>query len=66
MRGLALGLVSLLWATGAHAALHTEPIEYQHGEVVLEGFLAYDDATQDTRPGVLEDCRRRSQPRPGA
>ena len=35
------------------AGLHTEPIEYKHGDVVLEGYLAYDDSTQDKRPGVL-------------
>src|SRR5207237_10007683 len=27
--------------------------EYKHGDVVLEGYLAYDDASTDRRPGVL-------------
>src|SRR5438270_13301539 len=43
----------LLSAVAARAAIHTEPIEYKHGDVVLEGYLAYDDSTTDKRPGVL-------------
>jgi dienelactone hydrolase len=40
--------------TGRSAAgLHTETVEYKHGEVVLEGYLAYDDAVTGKRPGVL-------------
>lgn len=37
----------------ARAATHTETIEYKHGDAVLEGFLAYDDAIKGPRPGVL-------------
>jgi dienelactone hydrolase len=37
----------------ARAALKTEVVEYRHGDVVLEGYLAYDDAFQGKRPGVL-------------
>src|SRR5262245_28547401 len=48
---LTLALVSV--GTLAHAALKTEVVEYKHGDVVLEGYLAYDDATQGKRPGVL-------------
>ncbi len=46
---LAMGLA----AGNAHAALHTEAVEYHHGDAVLEGYLAYDDAMAGTRPGVL-------------
>ena len=42
-----------VFAPGAQAAVKTEPVEYTHGEVVLEGILAYDDAIQGPRPGVL-------------
>ena len=37
----------------ANAAIHTEAIEYKDGDVVLEGYLAYDDAVSAARPGVL-------------
>jgi dienelactone hydrolase len=53
MKWLLLVGVVLLSANVARAGLHTEPIEYKHGDVVLEGYLAYDDSTQDKRPGVL-------------
>jgi len=35
------------------AAVHTEAVEYHDGEAVLEGYLAYDDANTQKRPGVL-------------
>ena len=53
MKYLASIFVVFLTATRAFAALHTETIEYKHGDVTLEGYLAYDDASQDKRPGVL-------------
>jgi dienelactone hydrolase len=37
----------------AKAILHTETVAYKHGDTVLEGYLAYDDAVQGKRPGVL-------------
>lgn len=37
----------------ARAAVKTEVVEYRHGDVVLEGYLAYDDAFSGKRPGVL-------------
>lgn len=45
----------LLWSisTSAHAALHTESVQYKDGDAVLEGYLAYDDAATGQRPGVL-------------
>lgn len=33
--------------------MHTESIEYRQGDTVLEGYLAYDDASTRVRPGVL-------------
>jgi dienelactone hydrolase len=37
----------------AQAAIHGETVEYKQDNAVLEGYLAYDDASQDKRPGVL-------------
>ena len=37
----------------AKVSLHTETVVYKHGDTVLEGHLAYDDAVQGKRPGVL-------------
>jgi len=37
----------------AQAALRTEVVEYKHGDVVLEGYLAYDDAVKGKRPGII-------------
>ncbi|MHC4989850.1 MAG: dienelactone hydrolase family protein [Planctomycetota bacterium] len=33
--------------------MHTERIEYAHGSVALEGYLAYDPSISGPRPGVL-------------
>ena len=37
----------------AFAKIKTEVVEYKDGDAVLEGFLAYDDASDKPRPGVL-------------
>lgn len=43
----------LLCAARADAKLHTETVEYKDGDVVLEGYVAWDDATAKAAPGVL-------------
>lgn len=50
-----IALVLGLWAVApeALATVRAEVVEYRHGDVVLEGFLAYDDASEAKRPGVL-------------
>ncbi|MBI3099010.1 MAG: dienelactone hydrolase family protein [Planctomycetes bacterium] len=53
MKSPALPLFVLLAATTLEAAVKTEPLQYTHGDVVLEGYLAYDDASGERRPGVL-------------
>jgi dienelactone hydrolase len=54
MKTILGGLVmAVLMAAGAQAAVHTEKVEYRHGETVLYGYLAYDDAAAERRPGVL-------------
>jgi dienelactone hydrolase len=42
-----------LWPALTHAKIVTRTVEYTHDGQVLEGFLAYDDATVAKRPGVL-------------
>jgi dienelactone hydrolase len=49
---LAIVLIFLV-APGAQAKLVTRQVEYQQDGAVLEGYLAYDDATAGKRPGVL-------------
>jgi len=46
-------LLGFLLATGAEAALVTETVEYRHGGQVFKGYLAYDDANLERRPGIL-------------
>jgi dienelactone hydrolase len=40
-------------ASVARAEVKFETIEYKQGDTTLEGYLAYDDAVQGKRPGVL-------------
>ena len=47
-----LSLLSLMVVV-ANAKIHTEVVEYKHGDANLEGYLAYDDAVTAKRPGVL-------------
>jgi dienelactone hydrolase len=48
-------LIAALAALGvaANATVVTEPVAYKSGDTALEGYLAYDDAIQGKRPGVL-------------
>ena len=49
-----VSLLALFAATSAQAALRTGTIQYKHGDVVLEGYLAYDDEkVTDKAPAVL-------------
>ncbi|MBI4346565.1 MAG: dienelactone hydrolase family protein [Elusimicrobia bacterium] len=43
----------LLLASVTHAAIKTQEVEYRHGDGVLQGFFAWDDAVKGKRPGVL-------------
>ncbi len=45
--------LTMLVAGQAPAAIVTEVVEYEHDGVKLKGFLAYDDAVKEKRPGVL-------------
>ena len=49
-----LMLLSVLFVgTAVQAKVHTKPVSYKHGDVKLEGYLAYDDSIQGKRPAVL-------------
>jgi dienelactone hydrolase len=43
----------VLVAQSAQARVVTKSVEYRQGDTVLEGYLAYDDAVKNKRPGVL-------------
>ena len=53
MRSLISILLVLGAALTAQAQIHTEAIEYKHGDQVLEGYLAYDTSIKGKRPGVV-------------
>jgi dienelactone hydrolase len=53
MKKLILTILALACAGTVRAAIHTKTVEYKQGDTTLEGFVAYDDAIQGKRPGVL-------------
>jgi dienelactone hydrolase len=48
-----LAVTALAIATVASAAVKTREVEYTQGETKLHGLMAWDDAVQGKRPGVL-------------
>ncbi len=46
-------LVSGLLVSSAYAKIQSKTIEYKDGDAVLEGYLVYDDASKEKKPGVL-------------
>jgi dienelactone hydrolase len=52
-RRAALAVSMLAIATAAFAEVKTREVEYKQGDTVLQGFVAWDDATTAKRPGVL-------------
>jgi len=54
--GVALALA--LGTATARAELKTQWVDYKQGDTQLRGYLAYDDAVKDKRPGVLLVHRR--------
>jgi dienelactone hydrolase len=53
MKQCLMVVLMLLIAQTAQARLITKNVQYRQGDAVLEGYLAYDDALQGKRPGVL-------------
>ncbi|MEK7388107.1 MAG: dienelactone hydrolase family protein [Elusimicrobiota bacterium] len=43
----------LLAGAPAMATIKTKVFEYTHGDVVLQGYVAYEDGFKDKRPGIL-------------
>ena len=50
---LMVSLIVLFFSVSANAKVVTQTVEYKHGEVALEGYMAYDDAVKGNRPGVI-------------
>ncbi len=53
MRCLLAGFIVGICALNVNAEVVTKTVTYKHGDVELEGYLAYDDALEGRRPGVL-------------
>lgn len=53
LRTLMAAAVVALGGGAARAAVVTKTVEYEYDGVKLKGFLAYDDAVKEKRPGVL-------------
>jgi dienelactone hydrolase len=54
MRTMAMAAAIVMGTTGVTtAAVKTQVVEYRQGGATLEGYLAWDDAIQGQRPGVL-------------
>jgi len=48
-----IALVALVSPLSTFGAIKTETVDYKLGDQTLKGFIAYDDAITDKRPGVL-------------
>jgi len=58
LRTVAIACATLMLAGAARAEIKTQWIDYKQGDTPLRGYLAYDDAIKDKRPGVLLVHRR--------
>ena len=48
-----VALFALAGALPASALIKTKVIEYKDGDVVLQGYAAWEDGFKDSRPGIL-------------
>lgn len=53
MKGIWVAGLLLVAAASARAEVKTKSVIYKQGDAVLEGYLAWDDASTGKRPGVL-------------
>lgn len=53
MKRLMIAAALLAWAPLATAEIVTRSVDYREGDTLLKGYLAYDDALEGPRPGVL-------------
>ena len=67
--GLCVVLAAAIAAGPVRAEVKTEWVDYRQGDTALRGYLAYDDAVKDRRPGVLlahrlcwQVCRSQAEP----
>ena len=52
-RAVIAAALVLVYSAPARAEVQTKVVPYQHGGTQLEGFLAWDDASTEKRPGIL-------------
>lgn len=48
-----LAVIALACASASQAQIHTETVAYKIGNNSFEGYLAYDQSVQGTRPGIV-------------
>lgn len=53
MTAFVIAVAATAPSASAQVQMRTETVEYADGETVLEGYLAWDEATEGPRPGVL-------------
>lgn len=53
MKKLSILLISFMFMPLLQAAIKTDAVEYKHGGTKLLGYVVYDDAVKEKRPGVL-------------
>ncbi|MBC7961729.1 MAG: dienelactone hydrolase family protein [Steroidobacteraceae bacterium] len=53
MKNILIILAVLLFSVNVEASVKTKIVEYKQGDATLEGYLAWDDAKNAKRPGVL-------------
>jgi len=53
LRACAALVVLTVLASASPAAVTTKPVQYKHGDVACNGYLAWDDSIPGPRPGVL-------------
>ncbi|MET0122778.1 MAG: dienelactone hydrolase family protein [Candidatus Thiodiazotropha sp. 6PLUC9] len=53
MKRSLIGTLLYCFSIAVSAAVVGEPVEYRDGDTLMKGFLAYDDAIQGKRPGIL-------------
>jgi len=53
MKGILAMLAALAFTLPAASKVKTEVVEYKQGDVVLQGYLCYDESVTGRRPGVL-------------
>lgn len=46
-------LAALILSAGAQAGIQTKTVEYHDGDVELQGYLVWDDSSEEKRPGVI-------------